>query len=796
MTRYAERLIATAILLAGLDATMAKPACAQAAAGAASAGPAAADQAPASGLAIPLSDVNVVGSTPLLGSGIDRDQIPAATNVLGQSDIDRTGVPDLTRAILENIPGATINDTEGNVFQPDIIFRGFTASPTAGASQGLAVYVNGARFNDAFGDTVNWDLIPPSAISTVNVEASNPVFGLNALGGSVNVQLKNGFTFQGADFTGYGGSYGRGSGTLEFGRQYGSFSIYATGDITHDDGFRQTSASDIYRLFTDLGWRNDVAEIHLAFSGADNTLGNPGATPVQALDQDISSIFTAPNEVYNKYASVNLNGTYTINDNTSLQGLGYFQNLTQRIPNGITEEVEPCDNGTGLLCNDDGSPVTGRSNTLVPDFLNGGVYSGLSSQGLDSHAYGTSAEINNDANLLAHHNHLVAGGSFDGSDSIFDGSTEIGGFDAITRGYLGPGFVQDQPSEGVNPVKVVSTTRFFGLFAQDIFTIVPGLDLDVAGRFNNAEINLHDKLGGPVFGQHSYSRINPSIGLTYKIIPAAQVYGSYSETNRAPTPQELSCASAATPCSLLNFFVGDPNLKQVVAHTFEFGARGTIKNVAPGVITWNADYFHAKNFDDLIYESTVQNPNLDFYTNAGKTLRQGVEATLGYRLRRLSASLGYAYTEATFQSDLVLDGGSNPLQNAAGQIDVTPGDRIPGIPRHRGTAVVSYDITDDWTVGGSAILQSSVYRFGDESNLSKPVGGYVVLNLNTAYRVTRNLSLFALVNNVANERNDTYGGFGPVGDVPFPGVPGGVTDPRTASPGTPIAGYGGVRVTF
>ena len=743
-----------------------------------------------------IPDVNVVGSTPLLGSGIDRDLIPAATNVLGPQDINRTGIPSLTGAILDNIPGATINDTEGNVFQPDILFRGFTASPTAGASEGLAVYVNGARFNDAFGDTVNWDLIPPIAIDTVNVEASNPVFGLNALGGSVNVQMKNGFTFQGGDFTGYGGSYGRGSGTVEFGRQSGDFAIYAAGDITHDGGFRQTSASDIYRLFTDLGWRNDAADVHLLVTAADNTLGNPGATPVQALDSNISSIFTAPNEVYNKYVGVNLNGSYSLNNMTSVQALAYFQNLTERIPNGITEEVGPCDDGTGLLCNDDGSMVTGRNGVLVNDFLNGATYSGLSSQGLDSHTYGTSAQVTNDATYLTHHNHLVAGASFDGSDSIFDGSQQIGGFDAQNRGYIGPGVTQDQPSEGVNPVKVVSTTRFYGLFAQDILSLLPRLDLSFAGRFNNAEIDLHDKLGGPVSGQHSYSRFNPSAGLTYRLAPGLQLYGSYSETNRAPTPQELSCASAATPCSLLNFFVGDPNLKQVVSHTFETGARGQIKGNGPGILSWNADYFHTKNFDDLIYESTLLNPNLDFYTNAGKTLRQGVEANLSYRTRLLRVSLGYAFTDATFQSNLVLDGGSNPAQNANGQIDVTPGDRIPGIPRHRGKAVFEYNLTPDWTIGTSAVLQSAQYRFGDEANLTKPVGGYVVVDFNTAYRISRNLTLFGIINNVLDERYDTYGGFGPVGDVPWPNVPGGVTDPRTASPGTPIAGYGGVRVTF
>jgi len=743
-----------------------------------------------------LQDVTVVGSTPLLGSGIDRDQIPAATNVLGATDINRTGIPSLTGAILDTIPGATVNDTEGNIFQPDILFRGFTASPTAGASEGLAVYVNGARFNDAFGDTVNWDLIPSLAIDTVNVEASNPVFGLNALGGSVNVQMKNGFTFHGGDFTGYGGSYGRGSGSLEYGQQVGNFAIYAAGEITHDDGFRQTSASDIYRLFTDLGWRSDVAELHLGITAADNTLGNPGATPVQALDAKIDNIFTAPNEVYNKYVGVNLNGTYTLNDTTSLQGVAYFQNLTQRIPNGITEEVGPCNDGTGLLCNDDGSVVTTYNNKPVPDFLHGGVYSGLSTQGLDSHAYGASAQITNDGDVFGLHNRLVGGASFDGSDSTFTGTNEIGGFNPYNREFLYPGVIQDQPSEGVNPVRVATTTRFYALFAQDVLTLAPGLDLSVAGRFNNAETDLHDKLGGPVTGQHSYNRFNPSIGLTYRLTPWAQLYGSYSETNRVPTPQELSCASPATPCSLLNFFVGDPNLKQVVAHTFEGGLRGDLTGFEGGKLGWNVDYFHTKNYDDLIYESTVLNPNLDYYTNAGKTLRQGVEANLRYDTQRLHASLGYAYTDATFQSSLVLDGGSNPAANANGQIVVTPGDRIPGIPQHRGTAVLEYNLTDSWTIGGNAILQSSQYRFGDESNLTKPVGGYLVVNVNTSYRVTSNITVFGIVNNVFDQRYDTYGGFGPVGDTPWPGVPGGVTDARTASPGIPIAGYGGVKVSF
>src|SRR5579863_1865032 len=208
-----------------------------------------------------LPEVVVVGSTPLIASDLNRDQVPQTTRVLGAGDINRSGIPTLTGAILDNVASATVNDTEGNPFQPDILFRGFTASPVAGTPQGLAVYVNGARFNDAFGDTVNWDLIPPAAIESVTLEAANPVFGLNALGGAISIRLKNGFTAQTDSVTAYGGSYGRGSAIMEFGRQYGDFAIYATGDATHDNGFRQTSTSDLYRLYGDLGWRGGGSEL-------------------------------------------------------------------------------------------------------------------------------------------------------------------------------------------------------------------------------------------------------------------------------------------------------------------------------------------------------------------------------------------------------------------------------------------------------------------------------------------------------------------------------------------------------
>ena len=215
-----------------------------------------------------------------------------------------------------------------------------------------------------------------------------------------------------------------------------------------------------------------------------------------------------------------------------------------------------------------------------------------------------------------------------------------------------------------------------------------------------------------------------------------------------------------------------------------------------GKLSWNADYFHTKDHDDLIYETTTYNPNLAYFSNAGASLRQGVEANLRYDLRALHVSLGYAYTDATFQSALLLGSDSNPDSDVNGNEHVEPGDRIPGIPRHRGTVVVEYNVTDRWLVGGNAALQSSAYRFGDEANLTKPVGGYGVVNFHTSYKITDSIMVFGILNNAFNEHYDTYGTFGPIADVTWPNVPGGVTDPRTAAPGMPLAGYGGVKVSF
>ena len=147
-----------------------------------------------------ISAFQAVATTPITGLGVDRDKVPAMVQTLPAEDFSRVYSPNVVETLMQRIPGVSTNDVQGNEFAPDLRYRGFSASPVQGTPQGLAVYMQGVRVNEAFGDTVNWDLIPTIAIGRADVWTNNPAFGLNALGGAISFQMKDGFTYRGTEF--------------------------------------------------------------------------------------------------------------------------------------------------------------------------------------------------------------------------------------------------------------------------------------------------------------------------------------------------------------------------------------------------------------------------------------------------------------------------------------------------------------------------------------------------------------------------------------------------------------------
>jgi iron complex outermembrane receptor protein len=333
----------------------------------------------------------------------------------------------------------------------------------------------------------------------------------------------------------------------------------------------------------------------------------------------------------------------------------------------------------------------------------------------------------------------------------------------------------------------------YGVFASDTLEVTPALALTVSGRFNDARVDLQDRLGGDLTGDHAYSRFNPAVGLSWRVMRWLTVYAGYAEANRAPTPAELSCAGPQDSCSLANFFTGDPNLKQVVVHTVEAGVRGGYDEGAVRLV-YHLGLYRSQLDDDIVFINSVA-LNRAYFTNVSATRRQGVDADVQVVAGRWSAHLAYAYTDATYRSGFVEAAGSNPAGDANGDLTVTSGDRLPGIPLNQVKLRLQWQATGRVSLGITGVGQTGEYLFGDEANLTPRLPGFFVLNLDAAYRLTRRVQMFARIENVTDRTYYSYGTFSPTSQVFLAQAPG-ASDPRSYSPAAPIGVFGGVRLSF
>ena len=166
-----------------------------------------------------LPSVEVVSPTALPGLGIARDRLPYTVERIDGRQITGENAVSLPELMGQRLQSVNLNEIQGNPFQADLNYRGFSASPLLGTPQGLSVFLDGVRVNEAFGDTINWDLIPQAAIGDVTLmPGSNPLYGLNTLGAAIALRTKSGDTHPGGEVELYGGSFGRISGQFEYGR--------------------------------------------------------------------------------------------------------------------------------------------------------------------------------------------------------------------------------------------------------------------------------------------------------------------------------------------------------------------------------------------------------------------------------------------------------------------------------------------------------------------------------------------------------------------------------------------------
>ena len=714
-----------------------------------------------------LPQVQVVGTTPLPGSGVPLRKLPANVQIFTSEGMRQQRNGNLTEFLEQNATGITVNSAQGNPFQPDINFRGFTASPLLGTPQGISVFFDGVRINEPFGDAVNWDLIPQSAISSIQlIPGSNPAFGLNTLGGAIAVYSKSGASeypdHPGGSLTLSGGSFGRYTLGFEAGAKQGQWDLFVTGNNAVDGGWAEQNSSKVRQLFAKVGWQNDQTDIDVSFGLANNRLAGTQTLPLSF--PDIRQAYTYPDINTNHAVFAALKASHAFSPSLLMSGNAYVRDFTNR------NTSSNANNTFGA-----GNPVQATNDSSL----------------IDQRSYGLGLQVAHSGVLAGYAHKVSVGVSADRGSARFTRNSQ----DAV--------FTPDRAAVGIADftprTDSDSTTRYSGAYISDSLDLNERWALTLAGRFNRADVTITDRSGTApeLNGSHRFTRFNPAIGLNYNPSNTTTLYGTYNEGMRAPTAIELTCADPNAPCKLPNNFLADPPLKKIVSKTFEVGGRGKLD----ANTTWSAAVFRTDLLDDLQFvSSNGVAVNAGYFQNVGTTRRQGLEIGGSTKLGAVSLALHYSFIDATYRTGFVENSPSNSTADANGAITVRRGDRLPSIPRHSFKLRTELSATPAWSVAANLHVASNLYARGDENNLDANgrVPGYAVVNLDTRYRVTSSLQLFARIDNLFNR---DYSNFAVLGENVFTGPSGSFDGANSRTEqfrghGTPRGAWVGVQYTF
>jgi outer membrane receptor protein involved in Fe transport len=757
--------------------------------------------------------VDVVSTTPMPGIGLSINKVPANIQLVNGDEFRNQQSVTIADYMNNNLQGVSVVDTQNNPFQPDVTFRGFTASPLLGTPQGMSVYVDGVRVNESFGDAVNWDLIPMNAIANMSlIPGTNPLFGLNTLGGAISVQTKSGRTHQGGAAELSAGSWGRKTGSAEIGgvSKDGSVDYFFSANMFSEDGWRQASPTDVRQFFSKVGWQNETTKIDLSYTNANNDMIGNGLVQREFMQNlGRSAIHTKPDQTKNTLSFLNLSGSHWLNNDVMFTGNAYYRNSKRKTLNGDV--------------NDDYDPLNGDFD-VAECALNGDVEAAeVSCAGANNRSrtkqqsYGVNAQLAFNQDLAGKKNLFVVGSSYDYSTINFTQTTELGSLNA-SRGVDGLGLI---PDEGA--VNLKGKTKTWSLFGTNTLSLNDYWHVTGSARYNHVKVDNVDQINAPgvsfakdengvrqigdpnfdetLTGNHTFSRINPAIGLNFTPSKDLTAYGSYNEGNRAPTSMELGCANPNVPCKLPNAMAGDPPLKQVVARTFEGGLRGNLTED----VRWSAAVYRTENSNDIQFITTPSVTNgMGYFDNVGKTRRVGIDTNLAGKLGQFGWNVGYSYVDATYQNDLTLTNEVNSSGDGD-MIQVRKGNRLANIPAHQLKVRLTYAVTPDWLVGTNLTAFSDRYMRGNENNShvdqvdsmgNGKVAGYAVVNLDTRYNIGNGWSVFGKAINVFDNE---YNNGGMMGESMFTanGVFAGTqTNSGFLSPGAPRAGWLGVRYEF
>ena len=701
-----------------------------------------------------LEQIDVVGTQPLPGLDLPRERIAANVLTVDKAAIERGRGQSLVELINTALPSVNLNSVLGNAVQSDVIFRGFSASPLLGAAQGLSVFVDGMRLNEPFAEVVNWDMIPAVAIESIQLfPGSNPLFGLNTLGGALSVTTKTGALNPGLNTRAQAGSRNFFGTETEYGAKLPVGSLYVAANLSRDDGWRKFSKNTVRQGFAKLQLDpDDRNEITLSVAAASNAFSGNGFVPTSFVAREgITAGYTYGDKTEHTGGFAILNWRSELGGSSIASMQGYVRRLNEKVVNADINQIS--DPRYDVKPYED-SPETSKAGSLNVSKTR-------------QLATGVAAQL---AIPLRIDSQLTLGVAFDQGGATYMRSYALGDITEARRVDV------SSAGAGTPIVDLRGRSQSIGLYAASVYRLAPAWTLNAAARWNEHHVATTDLLDPalptPARGLDNdfrYRKLNPSLGLTW--VPGGGWSGflGASQGSRAPNPVELACADRASPCLLPNAMASDPYLKQVVTQTVETGLRFPVLGLARGFV----GAYRAVSRDDILFVSTGTSGG--YFTNFGKTRRRGVELGLSGKGTGLDWSAAYALVDASYQSSGVIRAPNNSTrgQDAAladDEIRIHPGNTIPGVPRHSLKLSLEYAVLPDLKLGVEAVSFSSEFLRGNENNQHQAgaatdasgttrtyfgagrVPGYAILNFNATYTLAPNWRMQLRVNNALNRR--------------------------------------------
>jgi iron complex outermembrane recepter protein len=700
---------------------------------------------PAAGTAEASEEIIVVGRLPQVP--LPPSRVPANVHTIDGAEVRRSARSGLPESLAGQVPGLSLADEQGNAHQPDLSLRGFQGTSVTGVPQGVSVFLDGVRVNEATAEEINFDLLPTDDLDRIEViPGPSVLFGRNTLAGAINLITLRGKEGAAISAEASAGSAGFYKFRARVSGQRGPVDFYLSGTGIEEDGWRQASGARLGKVFAKLGLRTGDNDVTFSYQHVDNRISQAGPLPPQDLARDRTANYTAGDFFAPKLDQLVLNARRDFGELFTLSANGFWRflrveqfNVNLAADNSRLFSRTASAGGTVQV--DRAAPLLGSWNLISVGFEY--AHSGVTVSVLGESSDGTRQDL---------------------ETRVRDGQDTLGAYLQDTF-QIGGSLLRERDE------LILTAAARWDFIRHDIRDHSP----PGAGRENASGVDV-------------FRRLDPLIGVNYNFSRDHGLYLSWSQGFRAPALLELTCAGPAAICPGLQAGTApDPVLKPVRAVSYEIGIRTRpIPWVAGQVSVYRTDVL-----DDIFTVSPTGTTGV-YFQNIGRTRREGVEASLRAKPAAwLDVGLTYALTAARFEEEVLLaTPRPAPGCDAPSCTERVPaGSDFPLVPRHRAYGALDFHPLRWLSISLSGTFVGAQRLRGDEVNATAKLDPW--FSLDGGARISAGgFAAWVRCTNLLDARYNTFGTF-----ARNPRMPGSPVEPFL-TPAPPFQVFAGVGYGF